>query len=89
MYKRQAEQSTYWDSRAALLRPYPACAWCAACQADCDLRTRELGRSVAQNLFRAHLHEDEEDPEALKRVLSGFAGRVEGVLCLLYTSRCV
>lgn len=74
------EQSTYWDSRAALLRPYPACAWCAACQADCDLRTRELGRSVAQNLFRAHLHEGEKDLEALKRVLGGFAGRVEGVL---------
>lgn len=71
-----ADQSTYWNERALELRPYPECAWCAYCQHDCNSRTRELGRSLAQNLFRAGINDDETDPAPFKAVLTQFTKNV-------------
>lgn len=75
-----AERSTYWSSRAEKLRPYPECEWCLNCDADCDAHTRELGRSLANNIFRARLKDGENDPEAIKQVLNGFTGTVAETL---------
>jgi hypothetical protein len=69
-------RSTYWDGRAAALRPYPQCALSPHCQADCDLDTRVLGREIARRIFARHIGQNASDMEKLKGALARISALV-------------
>ena len=49
-----ARKNTYWDTRRALLKPYPDCRFCRDCAETCDFRIRADAEYVAGAAFQKY-----------------------------------
>ena len=49
-----ARKNTYWDTRKALLKPYPDCRFCRDCAEACDFRIRADAEYVAGAAFQKY-----------------------------------
>ena len=49
-----ARKNTYWDTRRALLKPYPDCRFCRDCAEACDFRIRADAEYVAGAAFQKY-----------------------------------
>ena len=61
--------STYWQTRADKLRPYPECQMCRHCQESCDYERRVLAREVARRIFKKFFKPDSTDFGIVVKVL--------------------
>lgn len=69
----------YWDTKAALLRPYRECGFCTLCEKTCDFRIRSQADYYAAKLFeknRTLLN----DKKAVLRYLSQFEKMMQFVV---------
>jgi len=60
--------STYWKDKEKLLRPYPQCRYCVACQNTCDYERRILAREVSRRIFIHNFKADSKDFTVVKKV---------------------
>ncbi len=61
--------STYWQTRADKLRPYPECNLCPYCSQTCDYSRRILAKEIARRIFKSHIGTGCKETAKLKDVL--------------------
>lgn len=64
-----AALSTYWKSRAELLKPYPPCASSKSCASGCSLPCRELAASCARIIFEEQYEGFDEAQDVTSRMV--------------------
>jgi hypothetical protein len=72
--------STYWDTRSEMLRPYPQCQYCDACQHTCDYGRRVLAREVARRIFVRNFKADTKDFAVIQKVFGKISTLVQAEL---------
>lgn len=74
------DQSTYWNSRRHLLRPFPECEQIRYCSDNCDYERRVLAREIARRIFVRNFKSTTKDNEQLKLVLGSITKLVKAEL---------
>lgn len=74
------ELSTYWKNKSKMLRPYPQCQYCDACQNTCDYGRRILAREVARRIFTHNFKTDSKDFAIVQTVFSKISNLVQAEL---------
>ena len=72
--------STYWKNKPEMLRPYPQCQYCDACQHTCDYGRRILAREVARRIFTRNFKADTKDFAAVQKVFGKISTLVQAEL---------
>lgn len=72
--------STYWNGKAEMLRPYPQCQYCNACQKTCDYERRILAREIARRIFIHHFKADSKDFSIIQKVFGRISALVKAEL---------
>jgi len=72
--------STYWNNKAEMLRPYPQCQYCDACQHTCDYGRRILAREVARRIFTRNFKADSKDFAVIQKVFGKISTLVKAEL---------
>ena len=72
--------STYWKDRAQMLRPYPQCQYCDACQHTCDYGRRILAREIARRIFTRNFKADSKDFAIIQTVFGKISSLVKAEL---------
>lgn len=72
--------ATYWNTRAAMLRPYPECQHCRCCQETCDYERRVLAREIARRIFVKNIKAGAKDFKPVKQVFGSITTRIKDEL---------
>ncbi len=72
--------STYWKNKAEMLRPYPQCQYCDACQQTCDYGRRILAREIARRIFTRNFKSDTKDFATIQKVFGKISSLVKAEL---------
>ena len=72
--------STYWKNKPEMLRPYPQCQYCDACQHTCDYGRRILAREVARRIFTRNFKADSKDFAVIQKVFGKISTLVQAEL---------
>ena len=75
-----AKLSTYWDTRQAMLRPYPECCRICWCQEKCDMGRRILARDIARRIFERNFKPEETGLEPVKKVFAHISALIKAEL---------
>lgn len=65
-----SDNSTYWNDKAELLRPYPECSYGNHCKHSCDFACRNLGKELSRRIMRSNFKSETSDFSILKNVFS-------------------
>ena len=72
--------STYWKNKPEMLRPYPQCQYCDACQHTCDYGRRILAREVARRIFIRNFKAHTKDFAVVQKVFGKISTLVRAEL---------
>ncbi len=72
--------STYWKNKSEMLRPYPQCHYCEACQHTCDYGRRILAREVARRVFVHNFRANSKDFDIVQKVFRKISTLVQAEL---------